>query len=69
MSKLFCDYLRSAVGVHMIDNKDHTQEFRWSLSTVVEGTWRVGQKILFLVNGCGGRDKGTANTQRGYCTF
>ena len=49
--KLFCDYLRSTVGIHMTDDKDHIQKYGWSLNKIVEGTWRVGQKILFLVNG------------------
>ena len=48
---LFCYYLRSGGDIYMICNRDHTQKCGWSLSTDVEGTWRVGQKILFLMNG------------------
>ena len=47
-STILCYYLRSGGE---ICNKDHTRKCGWSLSTDVEGTWRVGQKILFLMNG------------------
>ena len=42
----------SGGDIYMMSNQDNTQKWGRGLSTGVEGSWRVGQQFLFLMNEC-----------------